>query len=332
MPNDPRCPPTSIGLQRLERYEEQLGHKITEEWLRHRYLERLWSLPDFKRECGFPSSATLFLLDHFDIPRRSVAQATALGRTVEKRRATSVERFGVINPSMSPTVKEKKAETFMRHYGVDNIFKTPEFIAQLPGTMNARYGKGSLTGSAEFMKNRWATMAPEVKAEMLERARKGSRQWWSNLTQDRRSMEARRRTEHFFEFGYGFQSGLEETLYATIKEHGIDLERQFFVGGHSFDFRIPGQKLLIETHGDFWHANPSRYRAEDILPHPGGDVTARELWERDALKQRRAAEAGYAVMVVWEADFPKLDVARFVDMLRSLCEPTVARPTARRLR
>lgn len=63
-------------------------------------------------------------------------------------------------------------------------------------------------------------------------------------------------------------------------------------------------KLLIEFNGDFWHANPKRYKSTDILNFPKQvGKTAEELWDKDAKKMSDAEKCGFVVKTVWESDF-----------------------------
>lgn len=73
-----------------------------------------------------------------------------------------------------------------------------------------------------------------------------------------------------------------------------------------FDFCIYHKKLIIEFNGDIFHANPISHHKNDIVKYaPNSKITASEVWERDAIKNKFAEDAGYKVVVVWEYDYKK---------------------------
>lgn len=72
------------------------------------------------------------------------------------------------------------------------------------------------------------------------------------------------------------------------------------------------RKKIVEFNGDFWHANPKKYKKTDKVLN----TTAEALWKKDALKKKRLEEAGYEVLIIWESEYmktPELVVERCVD-------------------
>ena len=77
----------------------------------------------------------------------------------------------------------------------------------------------------------------------------------------------------------------------------------------------PTQKC-IEFNGDFWHANPLIYEADDSINLRGTKKKkASEIWDADIKKLNIIRERGYNVLVVWESDF--------VNRRESIIEETV---------
>ena len=68
----------------------------------------------------------------------------------------------------------------------------------------------------------------------------------------------------------------------------------------SFDY-----KIVIEYHGDAWHANPRIYKPSDKLNVRKvlSEKTACEVWEEDMKKQRHIESLGFKYFVVWESDW-----------------------------
>jgi hypothetical protein len=59
----------------------------------------------------------------------------------------------------------------------------------------------------------------------------------------------------------------------------------------------------VEYNGDFWHANPSKYKPDEIVRHRGGSKIAKDIWDSDARKIAALEKRGFGVMVVWESDY-----------------------------
>ena len=63
------------------------------------------------------------------------------------------------------------------------------------------------------------------------------------------------------------------------------------------DFIDTEHKLIIEAYGDFWHANPKKYKSSDIVYD---DKTAKEIWEHDSLRIKELETVGYKILIIWE--------------------------------
>ena len=78
---------------------------------------------------------------------------------------------------------------------------------------------------------------------------------------------------------------------------------------------------IIEFNGDFWHANPKYYHEDDLMFwSEGKQRTAKEIWERDAKREKELIELGYSVLVIWESDFvnnPKETIQKCKDYLEN---------------
>jgi G:T-mismatch repair DNA endonuclease (very short patch repair protein) len=80
-------------------------------------------------------------------------------------------------------------------------------------------------------------------------------------------------------------------------DNGEDKRIRFF-----YDFFIIEKNILLEVNGDFFHANPIFYKADDIIFHPENKTLAKDIWERDRKKIDFAINKGYDVLVLWEYD------------------------------
>ena len=60
-------------------------------------------------------------------------------------------------------------------------------------------------------------------------------------------------------------------------------------------------KKIIEFYGDYWHANPNKFKATDIIKK----TTAQKIWDHDNQKIRALNDNGYAVLIIWESEYKK---------------------------
>lgn len=63
-----------------------------------------------------------------------------LDKLAEKRRLTSLERYGVESPNLDPEIHRKTIETNLQRYGVDNPSKSKAVIDKIHQTFQERYG------------------------------------------------------------------------------------------------------------------------------------------------------------------------------------------------
>ena len=83
-----------------------------------------------------------------------------------------------------------------------------------------------------------------------------------------------------------------------------------------YDF-VYGNKI-IEFNGDFWHANPNKYDADD---HIRDGMLAKDIWEKDAIKKRVAEAEDFEIFVVWENEFrkyPEETIKKCIDFINEI--------------
>lgn len=67
-----------------------------------------------------------------------------------------------------------------------------------------------------------------------------------------------------------------------------------------FDFVISGINLCIEFNGDFWHANPNKYKPDDFI----FEKRASDIWKNDETKiQTLKSKRNIDTIIVWESDW-----------------------------
>jgi hypothetical protein len=114
--------------------------------------------------------------------------------------------------------------------------------------------------------------------------------------------------------GFG-RSKLEIAVFDEFLKRCPDAQHSFRlnVNGRSyvFDIFVPSLNLLIEVNGDYWHLNPLKYASDHV--DECRNVTARGVWEADALKRQVAFNAGYKVNVLWESSIKAIGIVDTVN-------------------
>jgi G:T-mismatch repair DNA endonuclease (very short patch repair protein) len=132
----------------------------------------------------------------------------------------------------------------------------------------------------------------------------------------RKSLEKTRLTPIFIEAYRRFKNGnknkselLLETLLNRLflKEYKFVGNGEIWLSGFNPDFiNINGQKKIIEFFGDFWHANPEKYKENDVIHNK---LRARDIWKKDKNRIEKFDNLGYKTSIIWEnelKDIPKL--------------------------
>lgn len=90
-------------------------------------------------------------------------------------------------------------------------------------------------------------------------------------------------------------TSIELDIAAALNNFGIEHTSQFRPDNHScpYDEFIP-PNILIEIHGDFWHANPLFYATTELY------AAQEKSRHRDVKKKNWAIEHGYHLITFWE--------------------------------
>ena len=274
------------------------------------------SLPELSKKYSLTISEILKIFKIFNTQTRTVKESNN-SKTVEKRMKTTMERFGVENPSQSEIVKEIKRQTFLKNYGVDNIFKLEGFPAMVCEIMMQKYGKKRLNDGKKI-KEIWANFTPEKYAEIDIKRKKTCMDKYG-VDDPSKLPERRLRTSEMFKKWWNDASDLkleemfgnntkiiskpERIIWDILADNNIPFQSQRFVNKRSYDIYIHGTGILIEVQGDYWHGNPEIYKPEDIISYPNKIKTmAKDVWENDLIKKQNAESYGFSVIYIWESE------------------------------
>lgn len=95
----------------------------------------------------------------------------------------------------------------------------------------------------------------------------------------------------------------KERDYCYFAEHKHEYFLTNDVGHYKYDFVILNLKYCIEFNGDIFHGNPILFNENDC-PNPfDKKLTAKQMWEKDKIKNQFLMDKGFVLDMVWEKDY-----------------------------
>lgn len=111
----------------------------------------------------------------------------------------------------------------------------------------------------------------------------------------------------------GSMSKISQTLFEKIhidgarwgpKRAGNDGEKMVKLHDRNVMIDYSLHNKIIEFNGDYWHANPKKYKSTDvIMTRRLGPITADFIWAEDKKRTNELESLGYKVLIIWEYDY-----------------------------
>jgi len=111
------------------------------------------------------------------------------------------------------------------------------------------------------------------------------------------------KTEHYSPNFSKEQTEFGEELKKLLGENSVNLDCKSTISYEDGKWLFPDFKYknyIIEYNGDFWHANPKQFNADDIVHH---NIKAKEIWEKDKLRNELLEKLGYIVINIWASEY-----------------------------
>ena len=80
---------------------------------------------------------------------------------------------------------------------------------------------------------------------------------------------------------------------------------EYRIGRYLIDFYIDDIKFAIEYNGDYWHANPEKFKDTDYISILKHKIFAKDIWKRDGLKYSYLKTNDINYKIIWESDYKK---------------------------
>jgi G:T-mismatch repair DNA endonuclease (very short patch repair protein) len=98
------------------------------------------------------------------------------------------------------------------------------------------------------------------------------------------------------------ESFAEREMFNALKLLFVDVEKKQIVINEKV--YVPDcicfGNTIIEYYGDYWHANPNRYKKNDIVH---SNKTAEEIWNLNDLRIKDLESVGYKCIIIWESEW-----------------------------
>lgn len=273
-----------INQLRFLVYYETFGEIVSKCKFSEYYEEKKYSLPMFLKEFHLKYNVTQFLIKFHNCKKRTLKEATKLGAI--KTKETNLKKYGVEQTFQVPEFAEKRKATYFKKYGVDNPFKLKNFMEKVEKTFIEKYG---ITRKEYYTKK--------------------SKEVWENKTEEEQ--------QKWINSCFQSISSLEKTVWRILGEFNIPFQTQKKIKRFIFDVFLPDINILIEVNGTIFHADPDKYKEDDVMPLTGR--VAKDIWLKDIEKRRAATELGYTTIIIWEKEIVnKSDIEIFDTLCKKI--------------
>lgn len=231
---------------------------------------------------------------------------------IQLARADTCNRlYGTSNPLKDLTVRAKAHSTMLERYGVMHAMQSDEIKAKSARTSMAKYGVAHasqqhlvdivhLLEDYDWLYDQYVT---QYKTSSQIAQDLGGICWYSTILDRLRQQDiAIRRTG-------GHSYACIQWLMQVEAQEGIEIQHALNGG----EYTIPGTpykadgfcrstNTVYEYYGDLYHGNLAVF-SPDQKCHPFNDLTAAELYTNTIERERKIAELGYNIVVMWEHDW-----------------------------
>lgn len=211
-----------------------------------------------------------------------------------KSRHTNIKKYGREYYIASDIAKKRYRNWALKTYGVDNFFHSSEFermrlMNYEEYILDQIEGYELISSPIDFITlehKKCGKQFTESKKFIHQRKRYGHEICTNCLPKNHRLSIPEQQVKEF----------IRDIYHGTILENCRGVIRN-----KEIDIYMPELKIGIEFNGDFFHANPKKYKPDDKIFY----TSASDIWKRDADKNKQLKELGIRILYVWESDWVK---------------------------
>ncbi len=206
---------------------------------------------DFHRTCG---STKCFITDE----------------TIEKRRITNLQRYGVDNPMMSKDIQEKSRKTCLEKYGKETVFQSDLVKEKIKTTVKIRYGVESISQLSEIKTKKIETFR-QNKTKFDERIRERYIIKYKQLLDTWNKTQSIQAISDQFDISFHHvykilgklgvifdshtTSSVEKSIHSMLNTFDVRYitNDRTVIKPKELDIYFPSHNLGIEINGVYWH-------------------------------------------------------------------------------
>jgi len=181
-----------------------------------------------------------------------------------------------------------------------NIYACGKCAKPLQRSRSALIGVYDKDGNLKPNKGRYTTdrvkaMTDEEYKIFVEQRRKASQGFHDSLEKD--PVKYKKHYKKIYKNSkIGYISKGQREIHKLLEPFGFELEKN--VHGLNVDIVHLDRKIIIEYFGDYFHANPRKYKKDEYINIIG--MTAQEKWAKDRRRNFKLRKLGFQVIIIWE--------------------------------
>lgn len=192
-----------------------------------------------------------------------------------KSKQTCIKKYGTEYPTQNKLIKEKIINTKIKKYGNANYIN----IEKAKNTCLKKYGE------TNYMKTKEGKL--KIRNTILKKYGDYSNRIQNNAGRFKGTSKSEKELIEFI-----------KTIY---NKEIITNNRYKFLNDLELDIYLPQNKIGIEFNGDYWHMNPSLYKAN--VYNKALKCYAKDVWNKDNNKKQLCNKNNIELIVVWEYDW-----------------------------
>lgn len=196
--------------------------------------------------------------------------------------------------------------------------KNSEMVYNTPEIREKRKKACQIANRKESYRNKMSKIGKEVskrpeRQEFFKRAKERVTDWMKLSNYDRWVIKYGKEEADRRQLDWSSKNKLPNTSKNTkpelmfmeiLKSLNLSFVQQKGVKKYKCDFYIPEYNVIVEIDGDYWHANPAKYNAKDLIG--GKKLLAEEVWEKDRIKSKCIIDEGYVLIRYWASDLKNI--------------------------
>jgi len=255
------------------------------------------------------------ILNHYNIKKRNLSESHKMEIYLNKIEQTCLNNFGRKNGFLVNDIdgKLKREKTFLKKYGTKNQGGRPEVVANISKALQNRSEEDKLI-FVNNIKNGFikkygnnitnASQIPEVK----EKISATQKLRFENMSLENKRKVTQSARNNLKKFGGKKRTSKFELKFKKFLDNfNIIYDDQYIIhkcNNKSYitiDFYLTEYNIAIELLGDYFHANPNKYKDNHYFKQ--FNMTAKQIRNKDKRRFGLIKHLGYNLITFWEYDF-----------------------------